>query len=66
MKDVQELLHLSEEDCPNIWIRIPIARPPQHWDSIDAPAVPLERKLYGHPLAGLFVESKFEKVLIEE
>ena len=35
--------------------QIPKARRPQHWNSIDAPAVPLERKLYGHPLAEVFM-----------
>ena len=27
--------------------------------------VPLERNLYGHPLAGLLWERQFEKVLLE-
>ena len=51
MEDAAEVPHLSEEDCPKIWIRTPKARRPQHWDSIADPVVPLERKLYGHPPA---------------
>ena len=53
MKDAPKLLHLSGEDCPKVWIRLQRARRPQHWDLIDDQAVPLERNLYGHPLAGL-------------
>ena len=62
MKDAPEPLHLSEEGYPKIWIRSPKARPPS-WDSIDDPVVPLERNLFGHPLAG---ERKLEKVQIED
>ena len=29
------------------------------------PVVPLERNLYGHPLAGLLWERQFEKVLLK-
>ena len=29
------------------------------------PVVPLERNLYGHPLAGLLCERQFEKVLLK-
>ena len=53
MKDAPELLHLPKEDWPKIWIRLPEARRPQHWSSIDDPVAPLERFRYGHPLAGV-------------
>ena len=33
--------------------------------SMEDPVVPLERNLYGHPLAGLLWESPFEKILLE-
>ena len=36
---------------------------PKSWSSMEDPVVPLERKLYGHPLAGLLWERQFEKVL---
>ena len=32
---------------------------------MEDPVVPLERKLYGHPLAGLLWERQFEKALLE-
>ena len=32
---------------------------------VEDPVVPLERNLYGHPLAGLLWERQFEKVLLE-
>ena len=35
-------------------------------DSIDDPVVPLERNLYGHPLAGLLMCRKYEKTIVEE
>ena len=38
---------------------------PRSWSSMENPVVPLERNLYGHPLAGLFWERQFEKVLLE-
>ena len=31
---------------------------------MEDPVVPLERNLYGHPLAGLLWERQFEKVLV--
>ena len=33
--------------------------------SMEDPVVPLERNLYGHPLAGLLWERQFEKVLLK-
>ena len=33
--------------------------------SIEDPVVPLERNLYGHPLAGLLCERQFEKILLQ-
>ena len=32
---------------------------------MEDPVVPLERNLYGHPLAGLLCEGQFEKILLE-
>ena len=32
---------------------------------MEDPVVPLERNLYGHPLAGLLWESQFEKILLK-
>ena len=33
--------------------------------SMEDPVAPLERNLYGHPLAGLLLERQFEKVLLK-
>ena len=38
---------------------------PKSWSSKEDPVVPLERNLYGHPLAGLSWEMQFEKVLLQ-
>ena len=32
---------------------------------MEDPVVPLERNLFGHPLAGLFWERQFEKILLK-
>ena len=33
---------------------------------MEDPVVPLERNLYGHPLAGLLWETQFEKILLKD
>ena len=38
---------------------------PKSWSSMEDPVVPLERNLYGHPLAGQLWERQFEQVLLE-
>ena len=38
---------------------------PKSWSSLEGPVVPLERNLYGHPLAGLLWERQFEKILLK-
>ena len=43
----------TKSECPDIWIRLPRHKWPKSWSSIEDPVVPLERNLYGHPLAGL-------------
>ena len=35
------------------------------WSSMEDPVAPLERNLYGHPLAGLLWERQFEKILLK-
>ena len=37
---------------------------PKSWSSMEDPVVPLERNLYGHPLAGLLWERQFAKSLV--
>ena len=58
-------LTLPESKCPTISIRLPRSRRPNSWDEIYEPVVPLERKMYGHPLTGLLWERQFDKVLVE-
>ena len=48
------------EDAPRL-LRIP----PKSWSSMEDLAVPVERILYGHPLAGLLWERQFEEVFIK-
>ena len=63
MDDDPKLLKIPKSVCPDIWIRLPRHKWPKSWSSIEDPVVPLERNLYGHPLAGLLWERQFEKIL---
>ena len=65
MEDAPELLKIPKSECPDIWIRLPRHKWPKSWSSMEDPVVPLERNLYGHPLAGLFWEKQFEKILLK-
>ena len=65
MEDAHKLLKIPKSECPDIWIRLPRHRWPKSWSSMEDPVVPLERNLYGHPLAGLLWERQFEKVLLK-
>ena len=38
---------------------------PKSWSSLEDPVVPLEKNLYGHPLAGLLWERQCEKILLK-
>ena len=48
-----KIIENSKSECPDIWIRLPRHKRPTSWSSMEDPVVPLERNLYGHPLAGL-------------
>ena len=52
----QRSLKIPKSECPDIWIRLPKHKWPKSWSSTEDPVVPLERNLYGHPLAGLLWE----------
>ena len=65
MEDAHKLLKLPKSECPDIWIRLPRHKWPKSWSSMEDPVVPLERNLYGHPLAGLLWEKQFEKILLK-
>ena len=63
MEDAPKLLKIPKSECPDIWIRPPRHKWPKSWSSVEDPVVPLERNLYGPPLAGLLWERQFEKIL---
>ena len=65
MEDASTLLKIPKSECPDIWICLPRHKWLKSWSSMEDPVVPLERNLYGHPLAGLLWERQFEKVLLE-
>ena len=65
MEDAHKLLNIPRSECPDIWIRLPRQKWPKSWSSMEDPVVPLDRNLYGHPLAGLLWERQFQKVLLE-
>ena len=60
-----KLLKIQKSECPDIWIRPPRHKWRKSWSSMEDPVVPLERNLYGHPLAGLLWERQFEKILLK-
>ena len=55
MEDAPKLLQIPKSECPDIWIRLPRHKWPKSWSSMEETVVPLERNLYGHPSAGLFL-----------
>ena len=65
MEDAPKLLKIPKSECPDIWIRLPRHKWPKSWSSMEETVVPLERNLYGHPLAGLLWERQFEKILLK-
>ena len=65
MEDTPNLLKIPKSECPDIWIRLPRHKWPKSWSSMEDPVVPLERNLFGHPLAGLVWEKQFEKILLK-
>ena len=65
MEDASTFFEIPKSECPDIWIRLPRHKWPKSWSSMEDPVVPLERNLYGHPLAGLSWERQFEKILLQ-
>ena len=53
MEDAPKLLKIPKSECPDIGIRLPRHKWPKSWTNIEDTVVPLERDLFGHPLAGL-------------
>ena len=65
MEDAPKLFKIPQSECPDIWIRLPRHKWPKSWSSMEDTVVPLERNLFGHPLAGLLWERQFEKILLQ-
>ena len=61
IEDAPKLLKIPKSECPDIWIRPPRHKLSKSWSSMEDPVVPLERNLYGHPLAGLLWKGKLRK-----
>ena len=64
LEDAPIVLQITKSECPDIWIRLPSHKWPKSWAHIEDPVVPLERNLYGQPLAGLLRERQFEDVVL--
>ena len=62
MEDAPTLFKIPKSECPDIWMRLPQHKGPKSRSSMEDRVVRLERNLYGHPLAGLLWERRFEKV----
>ena len=65
MEDAPKLLKIPKSECPDIEIRPPRHKWPKSWSSMEDPVVPLERNLYGLPLAGLLWERQCENILLQ-
>ena len=65
MEDATKLSKIPISEMSRHWIRLPRHKWPKSWTSMADPVVPLERNLYGHPLAGLLWEKQFEKILLK-
>ena len=61
MEDAPTLLIKIKSECPDFWIRPPRHKWPKSLFTMEDPVVPLERNLYGHPLARLLWEKQFER-----
>ena len=51
LEDAHKLLKVPKSECPDISTRLLRHKWPKSWSSMEDPVVPLERHLYGHPLA---------------
>ena len=60
-----KLRKIPASECPDLGIRLPQHKWPKSWSNVEDPVVPLERNLYGHPLAGFLWEGHFEEGLLE-
>ena len=61
----QRYSQIRQSECPDFWICLPKHKRAKIMLQYERPVVPLERDLYGYPLAGLLWKRQFEKVLSE-
>ena len=61
MEDAPAQLKIPKSECPDMWIRLLRHKWLTSWSSMEDLVVPLERNLYGHPLAGLLWEGNSSK-----
>ena len=59
---LQDLSKIPKSECPDVWIRLPRHKMAEIMVQYGRTAVPLERILFGHLLAGLLWERQFEEV----
>ena len=62
MEDAPRLLRIPKSEWPDFLISVPQHKWPKSWSNVKDPVVPFERNLYGHPLAGLLWDRRFEEV----
>ena len=65
LEDAPKLPEIPKPECPDVLVRRPRHKWPKSWSSMEDPAVPLERNLYGDLLPGLLCERQMEEVLFE-
>ena len=65
LQEAHRLLGLPKEQRPETWISLPKSRRPAQWEAVEDPVSPLERNLYGHPVAGLLWERHMENTLFQ-
>ena len=66
MLEASRQLRLPAEERPQVRLRLAPSRRPKPWEAIEEPTVPLERYLYGPPLAGLLWVRTFEKYVSKQ
>ena len=65
MEDAHKSKKNPKSESPDILIRLPRHKWPESSSSVEDPVVLVERKLYGHLLAGLLWQRQFEKISLK-
>ena len=64
MEDAHKLLKITNSECPDHLDSSTTTQMAQSWSSMEDPVVPLERNLYGHPLAGFFLGTREKGIIL--